>query len=186
MATTKTKGYWASIKYNIKSLVALPRAIDQEIREVTMAVKAAIKKSDNDLVIQLRRKRFQLTLMQPKAEKTSKTITKYLPTWTKTLGDSENHDLGLIVSITLGIAAITGLAYVAVTGMKTLKEFVQERKILVDLKSKALTLPEARALISAGKAGPVIKTGSIGGLGVMPMILGAGALIGGAYLMSTR
>lgn len=168
--------YWEKIRTKITELSLLPRDIKQEIYEVTQAIKGAISSKDNETVLKLRNYRARLFRKEPDALKVSQLISKYYSKWNSVFGKSEG--LGIVFAVTLGIAGISALAFVATKGMTVWKEFNTEKKAMEAVKSKALTISQARELIIAGKAPKVATTASVamGVLNIIPLALIGGGL----------
>ena len=178
MALTPATTYWNRIRTKINELSLLPRNISQEIYDVTQAIKGALSKKDEKTVLKLRQYRARLFRKEPEALKVSQLISKYYDKWNTVFGEKDG--LGVVFAAALGIAGISALAFVATKGLTLYKEFISEKRIMEAVKSKALTIQQARELIISSKA-PKVSTAKTAGvimksLNMIPLLLVGGGL----------
>lgn len=176
--TTESRGLWASIKGKIGAMQRLPGDIEWRKGEIIVMMRQpSVTRLDtmHPTRVQLRKSLAKLIGMKSEANTVATKIARYLPDWRSAAG--ETTGLGLI-PIILGVASAGALAFVAVKGLELLKTYKQESGIIDSLKSKTLTLEEARELIKVSKPGPMIEAGFGFGVGMtlVPIALGGLAL----------
>lgn len=152
--TTETVGtfqkYWNKVKAFIPDLIALPEKIRRLQQE---ALGWSIKTKNEDLRTQFKGSSTRLSSMHDIAIAVKAKIDKYLPHWKSQEKSFGVSGFGIAPALVIGAVAIGALAYVSVKGLSLLKQYAREKQIISDLKTKAISLEEAKALIKeTGKA----------------------------------
>lgn len=161
-ATSQFKNLWASISNKLSSIKALGTVFTSH-RDRYEILSVRVKTEDQRIKVEqgLARTEGRISLWKTVNDK----IAKYLPEWLSASGTPGLSGLG-VVPIVIGVVAIGALSYVAVTGLRLLKDAHTEGQILADLEKGILTAKEAAELIP--KRAPLI---SLGGLGFLPLLI---------------
>lgn len=181
--------YWNKIKSFIPDLLTLPgkiRGLQQE------ALGWAIKTKNEALKSQFKASSNRSLSMYDIAVDIKNKINSYLPNWQsqeKASGASGMWGFGIIPALIIGAVALGALAYVSVKGLSLLKQYQSEKSIMSDLKSKAISLEEAKTLIhETGRVstGPTFVESITEKLTtplMIPLLIGGGIL---AFMMVSK
>lgn len=172
--------YWNKVKTFIPTLISLPTKIAGLKQE---ALGWSIKTKNESLKKSFKESSARLSSMYTIAIAVKEKIDKYLPHWQSQEKSSGMSGFGLIPLLVLGAVAMGALAYVSVKGLALLKQYSREKEILDSLKSKALSLTEATALIREVKEKTVGEGIGVGIASALTQPLLLLAVAGGAYFL---
>jgi len=166
---------WNKIKNSLRELLGIQDNLENKIDEVTKLVKIAMAAGDEKTAIALRFRRAKLFRMRPIASEVTTKTKVFLPKWQKAV--NEDKGLGIVFAVAIGLAGVAAASYVAVKGMKLLKDFKRESVIIDRLRDKTLTAEQAKGLIKSSAAFDPINLkvggGMLGGMSLaIPLVIG--------------
>lgn len=172
-------GHWRVIKDNISQLRELPYKVTLRLQVLGKARANMLAKNMTAQVSSLQSDIDKANKDLQQAWKVREIIDKYMPEWVKGSRGTVVSQLGAL-PIILGAAAIAGLAFVAVEGMKLLKEYQFEKSVIAQITAKGLSVDEATKLLESekqkglfsglfGGMNPIAIVGIVVGLGFIFM-----------------